>query len=80
MSIYRLSLFSQLSTFKCLCLKGVWRNQPHPRFPLYQLLLPSSFIYQGEELFFVAATFIFISISPRWVCCETVIPSESKRE
>ncbi len=54
MSVYRLSLFGQMPFLKCLCLKGVWRNQPHPRFPLYQLLLPSGFIYQGEELIFVA--------------------------
>lgn len=67
MSVYRLFLFGQLSIFKCLCLKGVWRNQPHPRFPLYQLLLPSRFIYQGEELIFTVVTF-FLSQSARGGC------------
>ncbi|MCF7353176.1 hypothetical protein [Vibrio sp. CK2-1] len=81
MSVYRFSLFGQLLFFNVYCLKVVWCNQPHPRFPLYQLLLPSGFIYQGEELIFAAATFIFISRNQSVVSVfEIVIPAELKRE
>ncbi|MGO2498888.1 MAG: hypothetical protein ACTH6I_12830 [Vibrio litoralis] len=43
--------------------KVVWRNQPHPRFPLCRLLLPSVIIYQGEELIFAAFTLMFTMVN-----------------
>ena len=63
---------------KHLCPKVVWRNQPHPGFPLYRLLLPSNIIDQGEELIFAAFTLMFIKLNRMLYTLKAAITADLK--